>query len=168
MLQRSRTPINVDNIIFKTPRRLVHSLQESNNVNSDFSEKQTRRFRSLSLSEFDCSPNARYNQNGYSHGVNYDCRENGSFYGGGEQFQGSPESVSSTDGIPKDADLQASHDMVPEIKTEIQRSGIKKPLRKAAVKLFCGLSLALLAVVVPLALITDQGQGHEGYFLVPT
>ncbi|XP_062004081.1 protein SINE1 [Rosa rugosa] len=163
---RSRTPVDVDNIIFKTPRRLVHSLQDPYNVNSDFSEKQTRRVRSLSLSE-DCSPNVRYNQNGYSHGATYD--RNGSLYdGGSEQFQGGPESVSSTDGSPKDADLQAFHDVVPEIKSEIQDSGIRKPLRKAAVKLFCGLSFALLAVVVPLALITDQGQGHEGYYLVPT
>ncbi|TQD80429.1 hypothetical protein C1H46_034019 [Malus baccata] len=31
---RSRTPLNVDSIIFNTPRRLVHSLQEPNNADS--------------------------------------------------------------------------------------------------------------------------------------
>ncbi|KAL6272022.1 hypothetical protein ACE6H2_022714 [Prunus campanulata] len=165
---RSRTPINVDNIIFNTPRRLVHSLQDPSNVYSKSSEKRARRFRSLSLSEFDWSPNARYDQEGYSHGVNYDCRENGSFYAGDEQFQGGPESVSSTDGIPVDADLQVSQEVVPENETEIQMSGIKSARRKVAVKLLCGLSFALLAVAMPLLWINDQGEGHEGYYLVPT
>ncbi|XP_004299912.1 PREDICTED: uncharacterized protein LOC101302266 [Fragaria vesca subsp. vesca] len=162
---RSRTPIDVDNIILKTPRRLVHSLQDPNNVNSDFSEKQTRRFRSLSLSE-DCSPNGRYN--GYSHDATYDC--NGSFCdGGGVQFQGGPESVSSTDGIPKEGDLHMFQDAVLEIKSEIQDSSIiRKPLRKAAAKFFCGLSFAVLAVIVLLALITAQGPSYESYYLVPT
>ncbi|XP_050369819.1 protein SINE1-like [Argentina anserina] len=159
----SRTPMDVDNIIFKTPRRLVHSLQDPNNANSDFSEKQTRRFRSLFLE--DCSPNGRYNQNVFLHGVTCEC--NGSFYnGGGEQLQGGPESVSSTDG-PKDGDLQAFQNVVPEIKSEIQEPSIRKPLCKAGLKLFCGISFAILAVGVPLTLITDQGPGYEMY-LVPT
>lgn len=165
---RSRTPINVDNIIFNTPRRLVHSLQDPSNVYSKSSEKRARRFRSLSMSEFDWSPNARYDQEGYSHGVNYECGENGSFYAGDEQFQGGPESVSSTDGIPVDADLQVSQEVVPENETETQMSGIKSARRKVAVKLLCGLSFALLAVAMPLLWINDQGEGHEGYYLVPT
>ncbi|XP_004289460.1 PREDICTED: uncharacterized protein LOC101310650 [Fragaria vesca subsp. vesca] len=164
---RSRTPIAVDNIIFKTPRRLVHSLQDPNNVNSDISEKLTRGFRSLALSE-DCSPNGRYKQNVHSHGATYDC--NGSFCDGGyEQFQCGPaESVSSTDGIPEEGDLHVFQDVVPKIESEIQDSSIRKPLRNVAIKLFCGLSFAVLAVVVPLALITNQGPGYESYHLVPT
>lgn len=172
MIQRSHTPINVDNIIFNTPRRLFHSLQDPSNVYSKSSEKRARRFRSLSMSEFDWSPNARYDQegysHGYSHGVNYECRENGSFYAGDEQFHGGPESVSSTDGIPVDADLQASQEVVPENETEVPISGIKSARRKVAVKLLCGLSFALLAVAMPLLWINDQGEGHEGYYLVPT
>ncbi|KAM1395819.1 hypothetical protein ACFX13_013913 [Malus domestica] len=176
--RRSRTPINVDSIIFNTPRRLVHSLQEPNNANSKFSEKLARRFRSLSMNECDWSPNVRYDQDGYSHGANYDDGEHGSFYGGSEQFEGGPESVSSTDGIPGDADVQVphevvpeneiSHEVVPENQTVAQKAGIKNPYRRAAVKLFCGLSFTLLAVAMPLLWINDHGEGHEGYYLVPT
>ncbi|KAE8684152.1 putative H/ACA ribonucleoprotein complex subunit 1-like protein 1-like [Hibiscus syriacus] len=43
--QRSRSQINVDNL-FTTPRRLICSLQDPNELNSGYSEKQYRRFRS--------------------------------------------------------------------------------------------------------------------------
>ncbi|KAJ7976370.1 ARM repeat superfamily protein [Quillaja saponaria] len=101
---RSRSRVNVDNImIFKTPRKLIHSLQDLTEVNSDCSEKKPRRFRSLSSSNIEWSPASKYDQNGFSHGVSCDCKENESLYAGGEQFQGGPESVSSTDDVPADA-----------------------------------------------------------------
>lgn len=63
LLQRSCTPLNVDSI--NTPRRLVHSIQEPNNADSKFSKKPMRMYRSLSMNEFDWSPNARFDQDGY-------------------------------------------------------------------------------------------------------
>lgn len=113
-----------------------------------------------------------------SYGVNYDDVDHGSFYGGDEQSEGGPDSVSSTYGIPADADLQMSHEvvpenkisheMVPENRTQVLNSDIKNPYRKAAIKLFCGVFLALPAVAMPLLWINDQGEWHDGYHLVPT
>ncbi|TQD80428.1 hypothetical protein C1H46_034018 [Malus baccata] len=125
------------------------------------------------MNEFDWSPNARCDPDGYSYGVNYDDVDHGGFYGGGEQSEGGPISVSSTDGIPADADLQMSlevvpenkisHEMVPENKTQVLN-----PYRKAAIELFCGVFFALPAVAIPLLWINDQGEWHDGYHLVPT
>uniref|UniRef100_A0A2N9EGE6 TORTIFOLIA1/SINE1-2 N-terminal domain-containing protein n=1 Tax=Fagus sylvatica TaxID=28930 RepID=A0A2N9EGE6_FAGSY len=163
---RSRTQINVDNIrICKTPRKLICSLQDTNIENSGFSEKQSRRFRSLSSSNIAWSPTTKYDQNGFSHDVNYNGKENGRLYANGEQFQGGPESVSSTDDVLTDANLQVSQEEVPEIKTETRRSGIQKDRQKIALKFICGLFFVLLAVFTPLLWINDQ---DEGYYLVPT
>ncbi|XP_021828797.1 uncharacterized protein LOC110769175 [Prunus avium] len=82
--------------------------------------------------------------------------------------KGGPESVSSTDVIPVDADLQVSYEVVPENEAEIQMSTIKSARPKVAVKLLCGLTFALIAVAMALLWINDQGEGHEGYYPVPT
>lgn len=166
MLQRSRTQINVDNIrICKTPRKLICSLQDPNNGNSDFSAKQARRFKSLSSSNIEWTPTSKYDQNGFSHVVNYNDKENGGLYATGEQFLGNPESVSSTDDVLTDTDLQASHEAVPEFKTGTQKSGIRKARQKTAMKFICGLFFVLLAVFTTLLWNKDQ---DEGYYLVPT
>lgn len=166
MLQRSRTQINVDNIrICKTPRKLICSLQDPNNGNSDFSEKQARRFKSLSSSNIEWTPTSKYDQNGFSHVVNYNDKENGGLYATGEQFQGSRESVSSTDDVLTDTDLQASSEVVLEFKTRTHKPGIQKAHQKTAMKFICGLFFVLLAVFTTLLWIKDQ---DEGYYLVPT
>ncbi|KAJ7971876.1 ARM repeat superfamily protein [Quillaja saponaria] len=163
---RSRTRVNVDNIkIFKTPRKLIHSLQDPTDVNSDCSEKKTRRFRSLSSSNIKWSPASEYDQNGISHELNCDCQENESLYAGAEQFQDGQESVSSTDDLPADADLQMPHEVVPENKMETQRARTEKQHQKTAFKLVCGFSFVLLASFVPLLWNNDQ---DKGYYLVPT
>ncbi|XP_023915433.1 protein SINE1 [Quercus suber] len=163
---RSRTQINVDNIrICKTPRKLICSLQDPNNGNSDFSEKQARRFKSLSSNNIEWTPTSKYEQNGFSHVVNYNDKENGGLYATGEQFQGSRESVSSTDDVLTDTDLQASREVVLEFKTRTHRPGIQKAHQKTAMKFICGLFFVLLAVFTTLLGIKDQ---DEGYYLVPT
>lgn len=166
VLQRSRTQMNVDNVqIFRTPRKLICSLQDPNDRNSDFSVKQARRFRSLSSSNIEWSPTAKYDQNGFSHHMNCNGKGNGSMYANGEEFQGGLESVSSTDDVLTDADLHVSQEAVPEDKTETQSLGLKKARQKTTSKFVCGLFFVLLAVFTPLLWINDQ---DEGYYLVPT
>lgn len=134
-------------------------------MNSNRSEKQARRFRSLSLSDFEWSPTSRYDQNGVSSYVNYDCRENGRIYADDEQFQGGNESVSSTEDLPGNADVQVSQKVVPQEIIETRKYGFQKIRRKHALKLVCGLSVALLAVFAPLLWTSDPNDGH---YLVPT
>ncbi|KAG6651116.1 hypothetical protein I3843_06G083800 [Carya illinoinensis] len=154
--QRSRTRIDVDNIkIFKTPRKLICSLQDPNDGNSEFFQNQGRRYRSLSSSNIQWSPSAKYDQNCFSHDLNYNGKENGG-----------PESVSSTDDVLNDADLRVSQEAVPDNKTAIQRAGVRKARQKTALKFVCGLVFASLALLTPRLLwINIQ---DEGYYLVPT
>ncbi|KAB1221158.1 hypothetical protein CJ030_MR2G012843 [Morella rubra] len=164
--QRSRRQINVDNIeIFETPRKLISSLQDQNDRYSKFSQKQARRFRSLSSDNIEWSPTAKYAQNGFSHDLNDDGREHGSSYACGEQLLGGPESVSSTDDIPIDANVDVPHQVVPEIKTETQRPCIQEYRQKTALKFVCVLVLVSLAAFCLLLWINDQ---DEGYYLTPT
>ncbi|KAJ6422639.1 hypothetical protein OIU84_027580 [Salix udensis] len=68
--QRSRSRINVDNVsIFTTPRKLVHALQDPDDLNSDFSEKQHQRFGSPCSCKFDYRSTPRIKQNGFHHDV---------------------------------------------------------------------------------------------------
>ncbi|GKV20710.1 hypothetical protein SLEP1_g30795 [Rubroshorea leprosula] len=139
--QRSRCHINVDDIdifttprklihslhvddinIFTTLRKLIHSLQDPNIVKSDFSEKQTRRFRSPSSGRFQSCPSPR--QNGFQHDLMHEVNGKESLCNNGEQYEGVSESVSSTDS-PADGNLQESLEVVPVIKTEILESSNK-------------------------------------------
>ncbi|XP_027357207.1 protein SINE1-like [Abrus precatorius] len=166
---RSRLEVNVDSIkIFKTPRKLIHSLQDPNDESSDYSEKPNRMIKSLSSGNIEWSPasysNSQYDQNGTAHNAKYDSKENGSLYGD-VQFQGGAESVSSTDDLPGDADMQRLVEMVPESRYVTQTVLIKKPLQKIKRKFVCGLSFVFLAMATPLLWINSQEEGH---FLVPT
>lgn len=84
-MQRSKSYINLDNIkIFSTPRKLVKSLQASNE-HSDFPEKKSQRFKSPSSSKFDL--------NGLSGDLNdgFSCED--------EHCHDTSDSVSSTEDI---------------------------------------------------------------------
>ncbi|XP_020220685.1 protein SINE1 [Cajanus cajan] len=164
---RSRTQVNVDNMkLFITPRKLIHSLQDPNDEISDCSEKPNRRIKSLSSGNVKWSPAtySKYDQNGIAEHVNYDSKENGSLYGE-DQFQGGPESVSSTDDLLANNDLPSPSEDVLESRNGTQTVLIGKPFRKTKHKLVCGLSFALLAIAAPLLWINSQEEGH---FLVPT
>ncbi|GAV72689.1 hypothetical protein CFOL_v3_35906 [Cephalotus follicularis] len=160
--QRSFSPVN-DGNIFTTPRKLIHSLQEPNDVNSDFSEKQTRRFRSPASRNFERSPSP--SQNGFSCEVAYEVEGNGNLYDGDEQFQGVSESVSSTDDTPADADVQMSREVVPASRTTTQKFCIEKTRKTTASKLVLCLLFTVLAVVTSFLWIGGQ---DEVYHLVPT
>ncbi|KAF7801487.1 protein SINE1-like [Senna tora] len=141
---RSRAQVNLDNIkIFKTPRKLIQSLQDPCDVSSgSCSEKQNRRFRSLSSGNIGWSPTScEYNQNDVSHCVNYDHhKENESSYD------------DNNDGQIQD-------------ENNTQTVGMEKTVQKTKFKLLCGLSFALLAMATPLVWINSQEEAH---FLVPT
>ncbi|KAK9058675.1 hypothetical protein SSX86_023517 [Deinandra increscens subsp. villosa] len=149
--QRSRSYVNVNNTdLFTTPRKLVKSLQHSN---SDCSENQSGRFRSPPSSKFNWSPNSSYDKNGFDE----------SFTSEYEQFNGTSESVSSTEDIQlltNGSDkLQQSEELVPETKV---KSKVQIP---PAVSIASGLFVLLIAVVCFLW-IRDLDEGYNN--LVPT
>ncbi|KAK0599922.1 hypothetical protein LWI29_009855 [Acer saccharum] len=170
--QRSRSHINVDNVgIFTTPRKLIRSLQDLNDVNSDFSEKQSRRFRSpssvtQSRNGFQQSPAP--SRNGFSREIFYDVKGNGNLCNGGEQCQGGSESVSSTDDSPASPDTQVTRELaVPENKTEMQKLSVERTSGKNARKFAFGLFFFMLLTVTAFVstMFVDQDAGHG---LVPT
>ncbi|GMN38934.1 hypothetical protein TIFTF001_008161 [Ficus carica] len=148
---RSRTSINVDNIIFRTPRKLVHSLQDTNNMNSDCSEKLGRRLRSLSLSDFEWSPVSGCGQNFE------------------KALEGNSESVSSTNDIPAHADEHKVSDkaILQDHETRAPNSGNKKHCHRAVLKLVFYLLFALVAVFTLLVGMSDRDE-FDGHYLVPT
>ncbi|XP_014491410.1 protein SINE1 [Vigna radiata var. radiata] len=156
---RSRTQATIDSIkIFETPRKLIHSLQDSSDLTLDCSKKQNRMFKSLSSGNIEWSPSSKYDQNGFSNDVKCDSEVIESC--GEAEFQVSSESVSSSDDLPVDANKQISTKVVPE-----NRNITPTAQRKTKYKLVCGLSFVVLAVATPLLWITIQDEGH---YLVPT
>ncbi|KAF2306932.1 hypothetical protein GH714_022587 [Hevea brasiliensis] len=163
--QRSRSHINVDNIsIFTTPRKLIRSLQDPNDVDSDIYEKLSPR-----SSKFDYSPNMKFNGNGFQRNVEYEVEDNRNSYAGEEQFLDTSESVSSTDNVLVDSDVQVSTEVVNANKDDTPRFPNRKGHRKNSYGLIVGLSFALLAVFTSLMLtMLIDGQKGGGQYLVPT
>ncbi|KAA8516260.1 hypothetical protein F0562_016553 [Nyssa sinensis] len=58
---------------------------------------------------------SKYDQNGVSHNVNNEVSKNENLFDNGDQFNGGSESVSSTEDVPADVDLQASQEGLPGI-----------------------------------------------------
>ncbi|XVF31237.1 hypothetical protein REPUB_Repub16aG0128100 [Reevesia pubescens] len=160
--QRSRSRINVDNL-FTTLRKLIHSLQDPNDSNSDYSQKQSRRFRSPCSEKFGWSPTT--NHNNFQRGMIYEVKGNGHMYTDGEEFHGASESVSSTDDSPVDVDVQGSHEAIPMNKTESQEFRNDKAQKKTAFKMFFGLFLVIVAVLTSLLWTEVQ---DESLYVVPT
>ncbi|XWS58272.1 hypothetical protein CRYUN_Cryun08bG0019700 [Craigia yunnanensis] len=160
--QRSHSRINVDSL-FTTPRKLIHSLQDLNDLNPDYSEKQSRRFRSPCSEKFGWSPTTNHNR--FRRGMIYEVKGNGHMYTDGEEFQGVFESVSSTDDNPADVDVQGSHEAVPVNKTETQEFHNEKARKKIASKMFFGLFLIIVAVLTSLLWTEVQ---DESFYVVPT
>lgn len=161
--QRSRSHINVDDIhIFTTPRKLIRSLQELDDVNSEFSEKQSRRFRSPSSGRFLSCQSPR--QNGFHH--EHETNGNGNFCGGAEEYESASESVASTDNEPVDSHVQVQESClaVPMTKTKVQKPTVETIHRKKVSKIFLMLFSIILALIV---LICSDGR-DEVHHLVPT
>ncbi|OAY41947.1 protein SINE1 isoform X2 [Manihot esculenta] len=160
--QRSCSRIDVDNInIFATPRKLIRSLQDPNDVDSDLSEKK---FGSPRSTKFDYSPNMKFNENGFQHNGGYEVEDSRNSYVGEEQFQCTTESVSSTDDVLVDSDMKESSELVNAYKDNTPMF----PNRKANQKKSCTLIFGLLfALAVFTSLMWIDGK-REGQYLVPT
>ncbi|KAF5749179.1 ARM repeat superfamily protein [Tripterygium wilfordii] len=162
--QRSRSRVNFDDSnLFTTPRKLIHSLQDPGDMNSDFSEKQTSRFRSPSSSKYKDSPS--FHQNGFLHDENCKVRENGNICAGDEQLESVSESVSSSDNACVEGDVQDSRE-APENKSETERTSIEKAQLnwKPSAGWVFGLLFVLLAVF---CFAWMHGQDEPRHF-VPT
>ncbi|MED6158378.1 Protein sine1 [Stylosanthes scabra] len=158
---RSQTTVELINI-FETPRKLIQSLQDPSDDSPGSSEKQNRRYRSLSSGNIDWSLTSEFDENGSSDHANCDCKVNQS---DDDEFKSDSESVSSTDDLPGDAGIQTATNVVPENNT-VQSGSTGKALRKMKRKLFCGFSFALLAMATPLIWISSQQD--QSHYLVPT
>ncbi|MED6169647.1 hypothetical protein PIB30_023200 [Stylosanthes scabra] len=160
---RSRPGVNSNSMnISMTPRKLFPSPEDPNEETSCCSNRQCRRFRSLSTGNMECSQrsNFKHDQNDFTDYVNCDCNPYRSIFDY-QQFQDEQEPVSSTDDIPVGSALQVPPENIDNIETVC----IRKPFQKTKYKVFCGLSFALLAMATPLLWIANQEDGH---YLVPT
>lgn len=134
--------------LFTTPRKLVKSLQVPND---DYSDNQSRRFRSPSSSKFNWSPNSSPDQNG----VYSDLNES---FTNAEQLNGTSESVSSTADIPLNGNntIQLSQELLVKANVKSQIPSV--------VSIAAGLFVLLMAVVCFLWV----REYDEGCNLVPT
>ncbi|KAG4176652.1 hypothetical protein ERO13_A11G259100v2 [Gossypium hirsutum] len=159
--QRSRSRINVETL-FTTPRKLIHSLQDPNELNSDYSEKQFRRFRSPCSEKFGGSPTT--NRNSFRRGIINEVKRKARSYTDGEDH-GVSESVSSTDDSPAELDVLGSTDAAPKNKKETLEYHNEKVGKNMAPKLFLGLFLIIIAVLT--CLWWTEGE-DESFYVVPT
>ncbi|KAG6603492.1 Protein SINE1, partial [Cucurbita argyrosperma subsp. sororia] len=155
-----RTPHNIDveNTIFNTPRKLVHSLQDRNDGSSDYASKSCRhRRRSLSSGNLEWSPPDDQKLSKDS----LDDNDNG------EQSHGGSESISSIDGVPAHGDVQAAIPVAVACHSKLkpQCTGIEMACKKTGLKLVCGFSIFLFTIFTSLLWIDDRAQGS---YLVPT
>ncbi|XP_059292239.1 protein SINE1 [Lycium ferocissimum] len=152
--QRSRSHVNVESVkIFATPRKLIHLLQDANDVKSDVSERKTRRFRSPSSCRCEQSP-AKSEVNGLFH------RRDGTISNDGKHYHLNSESVSSTEDAQANGDLQVSSNDG----TESQRVIPQKCYASAHILVF-GILVIVLAAFILLLWIGNQDQSYN---LVPT
>ncbi|XP_043690514.1 protein SINE1-like [Telopea speciosissima] len=161
--QRPFSQLNIDGIkIFTTPRKLVRSLQDPNDVNSDFSEKQTIRFRSPALNQSQWIPRRKLERNAISYDLKFDVEGTNNVSKTGEWMQIDSESVSSTDDVLTNA-AQVYDTVSTEDKTEA-KSIKKRSFTTVALNLICCLFI-LLAISIS---VMWTGTLEEGSNLVPT
>lgn len=169
---------NMDDIrIFTTPRKLIRALQDSDELNTKLSEKQTRKIASPTSDEVGWSPRRQLDENGLCQYPNHEvecernlqrgsemhCENNisdATFEPNGHEF------VSLTGKGPMISHHKASHEANHEEKNEIRSVSLKRrSFKKAAISLVFGVSLILPAVIFSAMWVDDQ----EKYFnLVPT
>ncbi|KAF3614203.1 putative Inhibitor of growth protein [Capsicum annuum] len=159
--QRSRSHVNVESVkIFATPRKLIHLLQDANDVNSDVSESKTSRFRSPSLCRCEQSPQ-KSEVNGLFHCKKREYRDGTSY--DGKHYHLNSESVSSTEDAQANGDLQVSSNDVAHNGTESQ---VVIPQKGYASRiLIFGILAVLLAAIILSLWIGNQDQSFN---LVPT
>ncbi|XP_074373397.1 protein SINE1-like [Apium graveolens] len=171
---RSRIKISDDNI-FKTPRKLMCSLQDHDSENSEVSGKQDRRCRSPCTSKFEWSPASKYSQNGYSRhsASNYDhiflpnMNRDANKSEDGKEVYGSSESASSSEYVPISADEMKSKNLARTNKTDLFKIyAPKEEYARSVHNIVCWLFVLVFAVFVRLLWIgSDEDEGNN---LIPT
>lgn len=152
--QRSNSHINVDDVkIFTTPRKLIRSLQDLGDYDdTGCSEKQSRRFRSPMRGTSGWTSTSMH---GLTEDIN--CGNNNDKFS--SDGHGRSESVSSTEGVFSNNNLQLSAEIVPANKYRLKNH------RSSTRRLVCGLLVSLFAVFLFLLAIGDQDNHH---IIVPT
>ncbi|KAI6697060.1 hypothetical protein NL676_017179 [Syzygium grande] len=141
---------------FNTTRKLIHSLQDPSDVDSDMIPKSLGRFRSPCSSVDEWSPVRNFDQGGLIDDP-HDAKEKENSNDGAEQFQGGFESLSSADNVAAGQENLAPSAMTPQDVT-------RKAGKRMAFKLICSILTVLLAISCSLQYIDD----HEYRHLVPT
>ncbi|KAF9592071.1 hypothetical protein IFM89_011821 [Coptis chinensis] len=163
--QRRSSQINIDNVkIFTTPRKLLHSLQDLDDENSDYFEEQARRIISPCSSKSEWSPTSPLDGDGHSH----NSKDNGnrSYSELGEQVEDGSESVSSVEGVTTVSQPDASLEIGSNEKSGIQSSNTPPMVSwKNVLKWVFGLLFILLAFVVS---FMWSNNAEEGSYLPPT
>ncbi|XP_058105868.1 protein SINE1-like [Magnolia sinica] len=180
--QRSQSQLNADDIrIFTTPRKLIRSLQDPDDVSSDFFEKQAEKIRSPASCEVGWEPTREMNgSDGSPDSLNYvvrgkqNCeRVQSNLSWKNKATDAEPEldgfeSVSSTGDVDPDAkNCKELYEARGRENNGMRTVGPKRTsFRKAAaLSLVCGLTLILPAII----LSTMWLDNHDEYFnLVPT
>ncbi|CAM8887003.1 unnamed protein product [Rhodiola kirilowii] len=162
---RSHSLINVDNVkIYSTPRKLMHSLQDPVDMNSEVFQKQFRKFLSP-CSNCAWSPLTAYDQN-CQHYSDEEANEQGYTSAESEEFQIGSESVSSTeDVLPSENKIPFSQDVSVGNNAEFQKKTCTKARQLPVYRLVLCLLFTALTVLTSFILIEDQ---EEGKALVPT
>ncbi|KAL0359378.1 UNVERIFIED_CONTAM: protein SINE1 [Sesamum angustifolium] len=166
VLDRSNSHINVDDVkIFTTPRKLIHSLQDLDDSGSGYSMQQVRRFRSPKTSAFTWTPTLMSEQNGLSQDMDHESNRDKKSSSGGDLFHGSSESVSSTEDVFTNKDVQLLPEVVHCIKpSQFQRVNVQENHSNSSRGIVCGIFVVLVAVILCLLL-----GGQDDYaILVPT
>lgn len=166
MLQRSSAHINVDDMkIYSTPRRLIHSLQDLDDSDSSFSNKQVRRFRSPRTSTFERTPTSMREHNCFPRDINYhDDNDEEILSSGGKQFHGRSESVSYTEDVCDERDLRLPA-VVAEDKHQLHIFSVQNNQNKFIRHIIFGIFVVLVAAILCLLEIGDQ---DDHRILVPT
>ncbi|KAL0405070.1 UNVERIFIED_CONTAM: protein SINE1 [Sesamum radiatum] len=165
--QRSNSHINVDDVkIFTTPRKLIRSLQDLDDSGSGFSMQQVRRFGSPKTSAFAWTPTSMREQNGLSQDMDHESNRDKKSSSGGDLFHGSSESVSSTEDVFTNKDVQLLAEVVHCIKpSQFQRVNVQENHSNSSRGIVCGIFVVLVAVI--LCLLALGGQDDYD-ILVPT
>ncbi|OVA16414.1 Gem-associated protein 2 [Macleaya cordata] len=160
--QRGYDQCNIDDIrIFTTPRKLIRSLQDPVNANSDYSSaKPVRRIRSPASGRSGWSPTWKLDANS----LNDDSNGNENSEAGKQASDGS-ESVSSTCDAATDANTEVSHEVGPECKTTIGSISTKREsFARVVLKFLCSVLFFILFAIMLSMMSTD----NQELSLVPT
>ncbi|KAI4386654.1 hypothetical protein MLD38_004570 [Melastoma candidum] len=163
--QRPGSQLDVKDVrIFSTPRKLIHSLQEMCDRDSDVSEKQAQ-YGSPCSSTSEWSPLRKYDQNGSTDKLNV-IEEQGSSYSGDKQLSNYLFSMS-----PKDRVSSHSEDQVMPVPFDLDGVGPQGGLCTTSswkktnfIRTIC--STLFVFVAIASMLLINEGDTED--YLVPT